>query len=101
MSIFQTYLTGLIVAHLMWFFFFTTGELLRPTVTDGGESSSLAQLVITSVAGMALSGFALLFLGFAHLLNGFGIASALLLEGVLFWVLKGDNWLSWTFWRTT
>ena len=101
MSIFQTYLTGLIIVHLIWFFFFTTGQLLRPPVPNEADSFSLAQFVITSVAGMALTGFGLLILGFAHLLNGFGIASALLLEGVLFWVLKGDNWLSWTFWRTT
>ena len=101
MSIFETYLTGLIVAHLLWFFFFTTGQLLRERVTEGAEPSSLAQFVITSVTGMALSGFGLLFLGFARWLNSFGIAGALLVEGVLFWLLRGDNWLSWTFWRAT
>jgi hypothetical protein len=101
MSIFQTYLTGLLVAHLVWFFFFTTGQLVRPTVPDGSDSFSLADFVIASVAGMALTGFALLFLGFAHLLNGFGIASALLLEAALFWLLKGANWFSRTFWCAT
>ncbi len=102
MSIFETYLAGLVVAHFLWFFFFTTGQLLRPRIDGEGETSaSMAQFVITSVAGMAVSGFGLLFLGFAHLLNPFGIATALLVEGVLFWLLKGDNWLSWIFWRVT
>ena len=101
MSIFQTYLIGLAVVHLAWFYFFTIGQLLRPRVPDEPNSSSLAELVITSVAGMALSGFGLLFLGFVHLFNLFGIFSALLFWGLLFWRLKGDNCLSWTFWRAT
>ncbi|PYX04588.1 MAG: hypothetical protein DMG88_24135 [Acidobacteria bacterium] len=101
MSIFQTYLMGLIVVHLIWFFFFTTGQLLRRSASDESTWSSLAHFVITSVAGMALTGFGLLLLGFTHLLNRPGIAGALLLEGGLFWVLKNENCLSWTFWRTT
>jgi hypothetical protein len=101
MPIFQTYFMGLAVAHFAWFYFFTTGQLLRPRVSDGADCISLSDLVISSVAGMALSGFGLLFLGFTGLLNGFGLFGALLLEGLLFWLLKGDNWLSWTFWRTT
>jgi len=101
MSVFQTYLTGLVVAHLIWFFFFTTGQLLQRKPAAESDASSLAELVIPSVAGMALWGFGLLLLGFAHVLNRFGIASCLLLEGVLFWLLKGDNWLSWMFWRAT
>jgi hypothetical protein len=100
MSIFQTYLMGLAVAHLAWFYFFTCGQLLRSRVPDESDSFSLADLIITSVTGMALSGFGLLFLGFARLLNHFGIFIAFILEGVLFWLLRGDNWLSWTFWRT-
>jgi hypothetical protein len=56
-------------------------------------------LVITSVAGMALSGFGLLFLGFAHLLNAFGLAGLLVVEAVLFRLLKRGNWLSVSFWR--
>ncbi len=101
MSIFQHYLAGLAVAHVAWLYFFTTGLLLRQSDSGGPRSFSLAHLVITSVAGMALSGFSLLALGFAHLLNLFGILVVLLVEGVLFWRLKGDNWLSWIFWRAT
>jgi hypothetical protein len=101
MFVFQTYLTGLVVAHLIWFFFFTTGHLLRQKPAAESDAFSLAELVITSVAGMALWGFGLLLLGFAHVLNRFGIASCLLLEGALFWLLKRDNWFSWMFWRAT
>jgi hypothetical protein len=48
---------------------------------------------------MALSGFGLLLLGFAHLLNQFGLAGLLILEAALFRLVKGDNWLSLNFWR--
>jgi hypothetical protein len=101
MPIFQTYLAGLAVAHVAWLYFFTTGLLLRRSDSRQPRSFSLADLVITSVAGMALSGFSLVFLGFAHLLNLFGILIVLLVEAVLFWRLKGDNYLCWTFWRAT
>jgi hypothetical protein len=101
MPILRSYLIGLAVAHLAWFYFFTTGQFLRPKSLSESRTLSIADLVITTVAGMAISGFGLLFLGFARLLNGFGLLSTLLLEGVLFWLLKGDNWLSSTFWRLT
>ena len=101
MPILQSYFIGLAVAHLAWFYFFTTGQLLRRKAINESRTPSIADLVITTVAGMALSGFALLFLGFGRLLNGFGLVSALLLEGGLFWLLKGDNWFSLAFWRLT
>src|SRR4051794_29095505 len=99
MSVLRSYLLGLVVAHLAWLFFFTTGHLLRKRQSDGSKAFQLDTLVITSVAGMALSGFGLLFLGFGHLLNRFGLAGLLLGDGALFWLLKRDNWLSLNFWR--
>jgi hypothetical protein len=96
---FQTYPAGVTVVHLFWFYFFTTGHLVRPQALKESRSFSLSDLVITSVAGMALTGFCLLFLGFTHLLNPFGISLALFCEGVLFLCLTGENWLSWSFWR--
>jgi hypothetical protein len=48
---------------------------------------------------MALSGFGLLFLGFAHCLNRFGLAGLVILEAVLFRLLERGNWLSLSFWR--
>src|SRR6266446_3835064 len=98
MSVFQTYLIGLAVVHLAWFYFFATGLLLRPTVPDRADSFPIANLVITSVAGMAVSGFSLLVLGFGHLLNLLGILIVLFSEAILFWALKGDNCFSWCFW---
>jgi hypothetical protein len=100
MLILERYLMGLAVAHGLWLYFFTTGQLLRPNVPDESTSFSLSDLVVTSVAGMALSGFGLLLLGFAHLLNLFGISIALVVEGVLFWLLKGDNPLALIFWQS-
>src|SRR6267378_5170996 len=99
MSVFRSYLLGLIVAHLAWLFFFTTGQLLWKRHPDNSKPFQLDTLVITSVAGMALSGFGLLLLGFAHLLNQFGLAGLLILEAAFFWLLKRDNWLSLIFWR--
>ena len=90
MSIFETYLAGLFIAHLLWFFFFTTGQLLWPrTNHEAKPPPTLSELVITYVAGMALSGFTLLLLGAAHLLNLAGIATAVFAEGILFRLVTG------------
>jgi hypothetical protein len=99
MSVSRSYLLGLIVAHVVWLFFFTTGQLLWKRHSDSSKPFGLDTLVITSVAGMALSGFGLLLLGFAHLLNRFGLAGLLISEAVLFRLLKRDNWLSLIFWK--
>lgn len=99
MTIFRAYLAGLGVAHFAWFYFFTTGHLLRSNALKESRAFAVSDLVITSVAGMALAGFSLLFLGFAHLLNPIGLSAALLVEGILFLRLRGANCLSWDFWR--
>lgn len=99
MPILRTYILGLIVAHLAWLYFFTTGHLLSQNRSEDPGSARLDTLVITSVAGMALSGFGVLLLGFTHLLNRFGLAGLLILEVAVFWLLRHDNCLSLTFWR--
>ncbi len=96
----RSYFIGLAVVHAVWFYFFTTGLLVR-SVSGQCRSFSVADLVVTSVAGMALSGFTLLLLGFAHLFNPIGIAIIPVVEALLFWLIRGDNWLSWGFWRGT
>jgi hypothetical protein len=101
MSVLWSYLLGLVVAHVAWLFFFTTGRLLWKSRPDNPKPIRLDTLVITSVAGMALSGFGLLLLGFAHLLNRFGLAGLLILEAAFFRLLKRDNCLSLIFWRRT
>src|SRR5882724_11841181 len=87
------------VAHLLWLYFFTTGHLLRPKNVEQLGSFSIGDLVITSVAGMAVTGFSLLLLGFTHLLNRPGTLLVLVCEGFLFLWLKGENWLSYSFWH--
>jgi hypothetical protein len=99
MSVFGTYLLGLIVAHVGWLYFFTTGQLLWESRSENPRPVRLDTVVISSVAGMALSGFGLLLLGFGHLLNRFGFAGLLILEAAFFWLLKRDNWLSLSFWK--
>jgi hypothetical protein len=99
MPVLRSYVLGLVVAHLVWLYFFTTGHLLWQSRPDNPKRARLDTVVITSVAGMALSGFGLLLLGFAHLLNRFGLTGLLILEVAVFWLLKGDNCLSLTFWR--
>jgi len=101
MPVFKSYVLGMAVAHLLWLYFFTTGHLLRPKALEQSRSFSITDLVITSVAGMAVAGFCLLLLGFTHLLNWPGILLALVCEGLLFLWLKGENWLSYSFWQKT
>src|SRR5438309_1615697 len=99
MPVLKTYVLGMAVAHLLWLYFFTTGHLLRPKAFEQSRCFSITDLVTTSVAGMAVAGFCLLLLGFAHLLNRPGILLALVFEGLLFLWLKGENWLSYSFWQ--
>jgi len=99
MPVFKSYVLGMAVAHLLWLYFFTTGHLLRRKALEQSRSFSITDLVITSVAGMAVAGFCLLLLGFTHLLNRPGILLALVCEGLLFLWLKGENWLSYSFWQ--
>ena len=99
MPVFKSYIVGMAVAHLLWLYFFTTGHLLRPKNVEQLGSFSIGDLVITSVAGMAVTGFSLLLLGFTHLLNRPGTLLVLVCEGFLFLWLKGENWLSYSFWH--
>src|ERR1043166_6170400 len=99
MSVGERYLAGMAVAHALWFYFFITGHLLRAKDLKESHSFSTTDLIVTSVAGMAVAGFGLLFLGFTHLLNRTGISLSLFCEGVLFFWVRGENWLSWGFWQ--
>src|SRR5438093_429988 len=69
MPVFKSYVLGMAMAHLLWLYFFTTGHLLRRKALEQSRSFLITDLVITSVAGMAVAGFCLLLLGFTHLLN--------------------------------
>ena len=93
MPVLRSYFLGLVVVHLVWLYFFTTGHLLWQSRPENPKPARLDTVVITSVAGMALSGFGLLLLGFAHLLNRFGLTGRLILEAAVFWLVKGDNCL--------
>lgn len=92
-------LIGLLIIHILWIYFFLSGLLLRRgRLPDGRDTLSLAELVITSVAGMAATGLVFLVFGFSHLLKAAPILWPVL-QGVLFWTVKRGNVLSFRFWR--
>jgi hypothetical protein len=101
MSIFTSYLLSLVVIHALWLYFFATGQLLWPKRCSQADSVSLVELVATSAAGMALTGFGLLVLGFVHFLRPIGVFVGLIIEGILFWRLRDENCCSLGFWRFT
>jgi len=96
------FLTGLLAVHLMWAFFFAAGLVIRREKGEGDEDAEnfyLADLVIASVAGMALAGFCLLFLGFTGLLKPAPILATILAAGCVFSFTGPGNVFSWRFWR--
>ncbi len=90
---------GLVCIHLLWIYFFITGTLVRskrqPQDDLGGAHplvpSAMADLVITTATGMAITGFVVLILGFIGLLNARAFLLWIVIEGLLFRVLKNEN----------
>src|ERR1700687_4970506 len=90
-------LLALISIHLFWFYCFVTGTLIRASelrsdatpLAGARERNYMAELVITSATGMAILGFVLLLLGFLGQLNKAGCVVWLVLELLLFRLVKG------------
>jgi hypothetical protein len=59
MLIFHNYLVRLTVVHLAWFYFFTTGQLLRPKAIDAQSEDSIVDLVMLSLSGLGTSNSAI------------------------------------------
>lgn len=98
-------LLGLLCIHVFWIYFFVTGTLVRTKqqLQDLDHPQhmgpfSMADLVITTVTGIAITGFVLLLLGFIGFLNAGAFVFWLIIEGLLFKVLKDENILSAQFW---
>ena len=99
---------GLVCIHLLWIYFFITGTLVRskrqPQDDLGGAHplvpSAMADLVITTATGMAITGFVVLILGFIGLLNARAFLLWIVIEGLLFRVLKNENIFQGDFWRS-
>ena len=107
MYILTNYLTGIGCIHLFWAYFYLAGSLVwaaRSPASASGASATpndvppLADLVITTVTGISMVGFALFFLGIASLLNVYTLPLWLLLPALLFWFVRRENILSSSFW---
>src|SRR5438132_13340451 len=94
MPVFKSYVLGMAMAHLFWLYFFTTGHLLRRKALEQSRSFLITDLVITSVAGMAVAGFCLFLLGFTHLLNRPGLLFAMVLECLIVLWRKCEYWIT-------
>jgi hypothetical protein len=92
----------LILIHLFWFYCLVTGSLVRTSVSPSSSRDearhNMADLVITSTTGMAITGFVLLALGFIGLLNIAGLLAWLVIEALLFRAVKHENILRLGFW---
>lgn len=92
--------------HLFWIYFFITGTLVRPKerpAPDLDDTSRtkpffMADLVITTVTGIAITGFVMLLFGFISLLTAGAFVVWLIIEGFLFKVLRGENVFRKDFW---
>ena len=92
--------------HLFWIYFFITGTLVRPLErpapdlddTSRTKSFFVADLVITTVTGIAITGFVILLFGFISLLTAGAFVLWLTIEGLLFKVLRGENVFRKDFW---
>jgi hypothetical protein len=100
-------LMGLAFIHLLWVYFFVTGSLVRPKkelASELDEPSStagflMADLVITTATGVAITGFVILIFGFLGILNAYAFMLWLATLGLLFKVLKSENVFAADFWR--
>lgn len=92
--------------HLFWIYFFITGTLVRPKEKPATEPDntnptnpfSMADLVITTATGIAITGFVILLFGFISLLSAGAFLLWLIIEGFLFKVLREENVFGAVFW---
>lgn len=99
-------LLGLVCIHVFWIYFFVTGTLVRTKqqpVHDLDDQQrvgpfGMADLVITTVTGIAITGFVLLLFGFLGLLSAGAFLLWLIIEGLLFKVLRDENIFAAEFW---
>jgi hypothetical protein len=92
--------------HLFWIYFFITGTLVQPKEKPAPDLDDtartkpflMADLVITTVTGIAISGFVILIFGFISLLSAGAFLLWLIIEGLLFKVLRQENVFGAEFW---
>jgi hypothetical protein len=97
---------GLVCIHLFWFYFYLTGTLIRSRQQRAADlddrrrtaPSALTDLVITTVTGMAITGFVMFIFGLLGLLSAGGFLLWLIIEGLLFKALREENIFKADFW---
>lgn len=92
-------LAGLALVHVLWALFYVTGTLLdrQPEGTQSG-GAALLDVVIRTLTGTAMWGFATFVLGAVGALRWWGVVAALIAFGIAFRV-RGENPLGADFWR--
>ena len=105
MFVISQLLWAIVCIHAFWFYCFITGTLVRvepPPLKLNHEPIHgryyLAELVITSTTGMAITGFVLLLLGFVGLLNVIALLLWLAVEILLFKIIRDENVFGVAFW---
>jgi len=105
MLVFNQLLWSFTCIHVFWLYCFVTGTLVRverPRPDFDHEPTNsrhhMAELVITSTTGIAITGFVLVLLGFIGLLNLGALLFWLALEVLLFKLIKHENVFAIAFW---
>jgi len=105
MFVISQLLWAIVCIHAFWFYCFITGTLVRtePPGPDLDREPKdrrhyMAELVITSTTGIAITGFVLLLLGFAGVLNIVSLLLWLVVEILLFKIVRHENVFGIAFW---
>jgi hypothetical protein len=96
------FVTGLIVIHVAWLYFFLCGSLLRVRSVDADaapppHAQAVLEIIVSTASGIAITGLATFFLGLLGLLYPLTFAGLVAAVGVAF-VLLGDSPLRRSFW---
>jgi hypothetical protein len=89
--------SALVTTHLCWLFFWLCGSVLGRRRSATGDEA-LLELIVATIAGVAITGLVTFALGIAHLLYPAAAFACVVLLGVVL-ALRGDSPLRAAFWR--
>lgn len=110
MFVLNNYLLGLICIHLFWCYFYLVGSLAwcddakadsarHSTGESHADVPPLTDMVITSVTGVAITGFFLFLLAVVGLLNVYALILGVLLPCLCFHYVRRENVFGRAFWQ--
>ena len=99
MFVLSNYLFGIFCIHILWLYFFITGTLIHQD-NNNDRYAKIADIVITSTSGIAITGFILLLLGFLGQLNIYSFILWLIIESIILKFIKLQNPFNIYFWRS-